>query len=55
MKIIADVGADMEKGAGLIVIHHNSENTMNKLPPDVNISFMRPSGFYKICLSMSIL
>lgn len=44
---LSSMGADMKKGAGLIVIHHNGENTLSKLPPDVNISFMRPSGFYK--------
>lgn len=44
---LSSIGADMKKGAGLIIIHHNAENTLNKLPSDINISFMRPSGFYK--------
>ena len=44
---LSSIGAHMEKGAGLIVIHHHGENILNKLPTDVNISFMRPSGFYK--------
>lgn len=44
---LSSIGADMEKGSGLIIIHHNGENTLNKLPSDVNISFIRPSGFYK--------
>lgn len=44
---LSSIGADMKKGAGLIIIHHNGENTLNKLPQDVNISFLRPSGFYK--------
>lgn len=44
---LSSIGADMEKDSGLIIIHHNAEVTLNKLPADVNISFMRPSGFYK--------
>jgi uncharacterized protein YbjT (DUF2867 family) len=44
---LSSIGADMEKGAGLILIHHRAENILGQLPPDVNISFMRPSGFYK--------
>ncbi len=44
---LSSIGTDMKKGAGLIIIHHHAENTLNKLPSDVNISFMRPSGFYK--------
>ncbi|WP_158995471.1 NAD(P)H-binding protein [Mucilaginibacter sp. L196] len=44
---LSSIGADMEKDSGLIIIHHHAEKTLNKLPSDVNISFMRPSGFYK--------
>ena len=44
---LSSIGADREKGAGLIVIHHHGENTLRTLPTDVNISFMRPAGFYK--------
>ncbi len=44
---LSSIGADMEKGAGLIIIHHHGENTFKQLPSDVNISFLRPSGFYK--------
>ncbi|SDT68901.1 Uncharacterized conserved protein YbjT, contains NAD(P)-binding and DUF2867 domains [Mucilaginibacter mallensis] len=44
---LSSVGAHMKKGNGLLVIHHNAENTLSKLPADVNISFMRPVGFYK--------
>jgi len=44
---LSSIGADMEKDSGLIIIHHNAENTLNKLPSDVSVSFMRPSGFYK--------
>lgn len=44
---LSSIGADMDKDSGLIIIHHHAENTLNQLPSDVNISFMRPSGFYK--------
>ena len=44
---LSSIGAHMDKDNGLIRIHHNAENTLNKLPVDVNISFMRPAGFYK--------
>jgi uncharacterized protein YbjT (DUF2867 family) len=44
---LSSIAADMEKGAGLIIIHHYGENTLSKLPSDVNISFIRPAGFYK--------
>lgn len=44
---LSSIGADMNKDNGLIIIHHNAENTLNKLLADVNISFMRPAGFYK--------
>ena len=48
---LSSIGAHMTKGAGLIIIHHNGEKTLNKLPVDVSISFMRPSGFYKNLLA----
>jgi uncharacterized protein YbjT (DUF2867 family) len=44
---LSSIGADMEKGAGLIIIHHRAENTFGQLPADISISFIRPSGFYK--------
>jgi uncharacterized protein YbjT (DUF2867 family) len=44
---LSSIGAHLEKGSGLIVIHHHGENALNKLPSDVNISFLRPSGFHK--------
>lgn len=47
MVYLSSIGADMEKDSGLIIIHHHAEKTLSKLPSDVNISFMRPSGFYK--------
>jgi uncharacterized protein YbjT (DUF2867 family) len=44
---LSSIGADMEKGAGLILIHHRAENILGQLPFDVHISYMRPAGFYK--------
>lgn len=44
---LSSMGADMDSGNGLIIIHHNAEKTLNKLPADVSISFIRPAGFYK--------
>lgn len=44
---LSSIAADMEKGAGLIVIHHHGESTMNTMPADINISFIRAAGFYK--------
>lgn len=44
---LSSIGAHLEKGSGLIVIHHHGENILSKLPSDVNISFLRPSGFHK--------
>jgi uncharacterized protein YbjT (DUF2867 family) len=43
---LGSVGAHMHKGNGLLALHHNAENTLNKLPADISISFMRPVGFY---------
>jgi uncharacterized protein YbjT (DUF2867 family) len=44
---LSSIGADRSKGAGLIVVHYHAENILNKLPSDVNISFIRPAGYYK--------
>jgi uncharacterized protein YbjT (DUF2867 family) len=44
---LSSVGAHMNKDNGLLIIHHNAENTLKQLPPDVAITFMRPVGFYK--------
>ena len=44
---LSSIGADMNKDSGLIIIHHRAENTLNQLPSDVAISFVRPAGFYK--------
>jgi len=42
---LSSIGAHLEKGSGLIVLHHEMEVILNKLS-DVAITFMRPTGFY---------
>ncbi|MDQ2718270.1 MAG: NAD(P)H-binding protein [Bacteroidota bacterium] len=44
---LSSMGADMKNEARLIVVHHNGEKTLSTLSADVNISFIRPAGFYK--------
>jgi uncharacterized protein YbjT (DUF2867 family) len=44
---LSSVGAHMNIDNGLLIIHHNAENTLKQLPADVAITFMRPVGFYK--------
>lgn len=48
---LSSIGAHMNEGNGLIRVHYNAEHTLNKLPADVVISFMRPAGFYKNLLA----
>jgi uncharacterized protein YbjT (DUF2867 family) len=43
---LSSIGAHMEKGSGLILAHRQVEDIFEKLPSDVAITFMRPSGFY---------
>jgi len=43
---LSSIGAHMEKGSGLILAHKQVEDIFEKLPSDVAITFMRPSGFY---------
>lgn len=43
---LSSVGAHTDKGTGLIAMHYNVENILNRLPDDVSIKFMRPVGFY---------
>jgi uncharacterized protein YbjT (DUF2867 family) len=42
---LSSVGAHMEKDSGLILLHREVEVTLDKLS-DVDITFMRPVGFY---------
>ena len=43
---LSSIGAHMEKDSGLILAHRQVETIFEKLPTDVAITFMRPSGFY---------
>jgi uncharacterized protein YbjT (DUF2867 family) len=43
---LSSVGAHIDKGNGLLAFHHNTERTLNQLPADVAITFLRPVGFY---------
>jgi uncharacterized protein YbjT (DUF2867 family) len=42
---LSSIGAHLEKGSGLILYHRAAEDILNKLS-DVDITFMRPVGFY---------
>ena len=43
---LSSIGAHTDQGNGLLAFHFNAEQTLNKLPADVSITFMRPVGFY---------
>lgn len=43
---LSSIGANMDKGNGILAFHHNVENILKQLPADVAIKFMRPVGFY---------
>jgi len=50
---LSSIGAHLEKGSGLLILHHNAEAILNRLqnPSEegragVDITFMRPVGFY---------
>lgn len=47
---LSSIGAHMEKGSGLILVHHEAEQILNELT-DAGITFMRPVGFYYNLLS----
>lgn len=42
---LSSIGAHLEKGTGLIQLHHQAEGILSNLR-DVAITFMRPVGFY---------
>jgi uncharacterized protein YbjT (DUF2867 family) len=42
---LSSIGTHLAHGSGLILLHHFVEVTLDKLS-DVNITFMRPTGFY---------
>jgi uncharacterized protein YbjT (DUF2867 family) len=43
---LSSIGAHLEKGTGLILFHRAVEDILNKLSPDITLTFMRPVGFY---------
>jgi uncharacterized protein YbjT (DUF2867 family) len=43
---LSSIGAHTDKDNGLLAFHNDVENTLNQLPEDVSIKFMRPVGFY---------
>lgn len=48
---LSTIGAHMDKGNGLLAFHYNVEKILEKLPPDVAITFIRPVGFYNNLLA----
>ncbi len=48
---LSSIGAHTDQGNGVLNFHHNVENILKKLPPDVAIMFVRPVGFYYNLLS----
>lgn len=42
---LSSIGANLEKGSGIILAHHDVEVIFNKIT-DVDITFMRPTSFY---------
>jgi uncharacterized protein YbjT (DUF2867 family) len=43
---LSTIGAHTDQGNGILRFHYDIENTLNQLPTDVFIKFMRPVGFY---------
>ena len=43
---LSSIGAHMNKGNGILSFYYDLEKTLNTLPSDVSITFMRPVGFY---------
>jgi uncharacterized protein YbjT (DUF2867 family) len=43
---LSSIGAHTDKGNGLLAFHFVAEQTLQQLPADVAITFMRPVGFY---------
>ena len=43
---LSSVGAHTDKGNGVLAFHYKAEKTLDKLPPEVGITFLRPVGFY---------
>jgi len=43
---LSSVGADLDKGNGILLFHYKVEALLRQLPVDVSIKFIRPVGFY---------
>lgn len=43
---LSSVGAHSDQGTGSLLVHHQVENILRKLPEEVAITFMRPVGFF---------
>ncbi len=43
---LSSIGAHMEKGNGILGVYFEMEKSLNELPSDIAITFMRPVGFY---------
>jgi len=43
---LSTIGGNMEKGNGILLGAHDVEEILNKLPPDVSITHMRPTSFF---------
>lgn len=43
---LSSIGAHTDQGNGLLRVHHIAETTLKDLPPDVYLTFIRPTGFF---------
>lgn len=43
---LSTIGGNLEKGNGILLGAHDVEEILNKLPPDVSITHMRPTSFF---------
>lgn len=43
---LSSIGAHLDKGNGLLAFYYTVENSLNSLPADTAITFMRPVAFY---------
>jgi uncharacterized protein YbjT (DUF2867 family) len=43
---LSSIGAHTDQGTGILLFHHNVEQSLRQLPDEVNIKFIRPVGFY---------
>lgn len=48
---LSSIGAHTDKGNGLLRLHFIAESILKQLPADVQLTFMRPTGFYYNLLS----